>query len=215
MNLRSHILSSFAFCAGIAATLVFLEWQVPRMLTAISGDFSRVAKLRHSCEVLIVGPSFVKNQVFPAIFEQEASRLGTDLEACRFSGAGMSSFEMLSRTMDLIDLGFPELDLVVFDITMGARPGFQEKNRFKTRMVQWHTPGVLPFAYRTYVRTDLDRAEVASLLLEHGKHVLARMFRLGEAHLQLEGLYLIERAGRLLGMDTKLPRTRIERINAR
>jgi hypothetical protein len=213
--LRSWFISAAAFCAGVAASLVLLEWQMPRVLTAISGDFARVAKLRLECDVLVVGPSFVKNQFFPAIFEEESSRLGTDVRACHFSGAGMSSYEMMSRAMDLIDLGFPELDLVVFDITMGAVPGFQKDNRYKTRMVQWHTAGVLPFAYRTYTDAGLEPAQVLGLLIEHTKHVLARVFRLGEAHLWLEGLHLVERASRWAGNDTELPATRVQRINSK
>jgi hypothetical protein len=131
------------------------------------------------CEVLFVGPSYVKQQVLPLLVDEAALAAGRELRSCKFARESMKGFEM-KRDLDIV-LGkrWTKLRLVVFDVTLGPDSGFKPENRFKPRILRWHTWDFIPW-YLSHLpgqRTEGDSHYLR--LFEHIEHILANTLLVG------------------------------------
>lgn len=193
---------------GVAAALFALS-ALPELPTRINVERRRAAEFSGRCQVLFVGPSYVKAQVLPDVFDAEAKRIGLPLRSCKFGATGLRSYELVREMSVLLERAWPALELVVFDVTLGARPDFEPQNWFKPRMIQWHTFGSLPFLYRRYRELDLSLEKQLSAARLHGAHVASRYLHLGEGLLWVEEAEPIERMRAAL--EGRVPRVDSER----
>jgi hypothetical protein len=148
---------------------------------------------RQSCSVLFVGPSYVDDQIEPAVFNREAERIGSDQRACKFGIAALRGFEMRLWIERLLSEDWPRLELVVIDITLGNEVGFNEGNWFKPRVIEWHTWQSIPWLLSHYERNPLPKKERFSTPWKHAGHVAARYLAVGKGVEALGRIRLLER----------------------
>ena len=151
-----------------------------RSLVAPPPDRDRMAmdKVRPECEVLFVGPSFVKSQIHTELVEAEAARLGHPLRACKYAKAGLKGFEQYHTLRELMAQSWPQLKLVLFDITLGGDSGYSLDNRFKPRIIRFHVPEIFSWYYEFWDEQQPPLGH-ARQLFDHGLHALARALHVG------------------------------------
>jgi hypothetical protein len=89
--------------------------------------------------VLFVGPSYVDEQVLPDAFDDEAARIGLAARACKF-GLSYPQGEALVRHLErLLAHPFPELELVVLDVTLGKEPWLEPRAERDTPLLERET----------------------------------------------------------------------------
>lgn len=155
---------------------------VLRLMIPAVGDsvYSRVPPLRADCEVLFFGPSYVQSQVYPEVVDSAAAESGRPVKSCKFARTHLKGFEM-KRELEII-LGQPwaKLRLVVFDVTLGPDVWFKPENRFKPRVVRWHTLEFLPW-FVAHLDGQGDRGvSLPERFNEHLRHVIANTLLVGQ-----------------------------------
>lgn len=123
------------------------------------------------CNVLIVGPSYIKVGLDPDDFDAEAKSLGSSLRVCKFARTALRGYELKHDLKRLLAHRWPKLRYVAVDITL--RPGnlgFDRENWWSPRVVNWHDWEALGWAYRYYREIETPWRELAPLALAHLEH---------------------------------------------
>jgi hypothetical protein len=152
------------------------------------------------CNVLIVGPSYIKVGLNPEDFDAEARALGHPLHVCKVARSALRGYEVMNDLKTLLDHRWPVLRFVAVDVSL--RPGnlgFDRENWFGARMVQWHTWDALVWAYRYYgEQPKLRWKELAPIALGHVEHAAMNYLGIGRVGRVLTQGRFIER---LTGAD--------------
>jgi len=175
------------FLCGFAPIATGLYTSVPRDSQAFDATLRSV----RSCNVLFVGPSYVRDGVKPQVFEREAKQLGSELRACKYGLSSLKGYELRRDLEVLLRAPWQKLELVVIDITLGTGLSFEEDNWFKARVVDWHTKDSLPWLYAFYRQEGLRGLGLARTLAPHFAHVALNYLGVGR------GVSLLERASLL------------------
>jgi hypothetical protein len=199
----SGALKAVLAALGFVGTVLALHAFAPKVRDD-EGEFEQMAKY---CEVLFVGPSYVRSQVFPAVVDAEADRLGKPFRSCKFARTAMYGYEQKWELDRLLSHSWPKLRLVVFDVTTGDKTGVKRENLFNPRVIQWHDVGQLSWFAERADRSD-DRAAVFFEAVEHVEHFVAHQLLLGQGavHLQQAGETEEERLEKLLRRGRNPPR---------
>lgn len=148
-------------------------------LTPSVPDDEHVAGEQQTCEVLFVGPSYVKAQVLPELIDEETRRLGRPLRTCKFGRTSLSGYEQKWDLRRLLSQPWPRLKLVVVDVTLGDNSEIREENRWKPRVLRWHDWRQLTWFFE---RTSFDFESLAPVMqaLDHTEHFVARTLRVSQ-----------------------------------
>lgn len=142
-------------------------------------DRDRFLHSKDDCQVLLIGPSYV-NKLVPEAFDDEAKRIGFGKRSCKLGRANLRGYE-LKRELDLVlSHGFPKLEIVAIDITLGDTLSFDPDNWFKPRLIAWHTLEAIPWLARFY-GGGRSRMPSRTWVLAHAGHVVAHYLSLGRA----------------------------------
>lgn len=163
--------------------------------------YESIKTLRQSCEVLFVGPSYVNSQVFTNVVDEEAARLGTPLSSCKYSRTAMKGYEMKHELELILAEPWPHLKLVMLDITLGPDSRIKKKNRFKPRVLRWHTWAFLPWlaSHLDGQRTTAEYPrwlQLAKQGVDHVEHVLASNLLVGRGAEHLNRLNPVQKKPR-------------------
>lgn len=189
--------------AGFVSAVLALHAFAPD----VRDDEGEFQQKKDYCEVLFIGPSYVRSQVFPAVIDAQADRLGKRLRSCKFARTAMYGYEQKWELERLLSEEWPKLRLIVFDVTSGDKTTVKRENLFNPRVIQWHDVGQLSwFAERAEQRED--HADVFLETVEHLEHFTARVLRLGQGavHLQQAGETDEERLEALLRRGRNPPK---------
>jgi hypothetical protein len=158
-----------SFLAGLLAVAAVLYPLLPGDdLTAFDEPF----RLAPECELLFVGPSYIKYGVVTEAFEEESKRLGHPLRICKYAREALRGYEVRHDLELLMKHPFPRLKAVVIDVTLSPRNlGFMPENWFTQRVVRWHTWRALPWLGRHYQESGQPWREDAPQILAHAQHV--------------------------------------------
>jgi hypothetical protein len=175
---------------GLALGLALLGAVLPR---SKEKRHRAVEQLRTECEVLIVGPSFVNSQVFPEVVDAAALEAGTKLRSCKFARESLKAFEMKRELETLLSKPWSKLRLVVFDVTLGPDTGVKLENRFKRRVLDWHTWDLLPW-YLDHMGGQRGGKHTPYLrFLDHVAHVAVNTLLVGRGAEDLADLNVTRR----------------------
>jgi len=132
------------------------------------------------CNVLIVGPSYIKVGLNTQDFEDEARALGHPLRVCKFARSALRGYEVMHDLAHLLEHRWPKLRYVAVDVTLPpANLGFERDNWFSPRVVQWHTAGALAWVYHFYRQQGLGWKELGPLALGHVEHAAMNYLGVG------------------------------------
>jgi hypothetical protein len=196
--------ASNALVAIVGASLMLLALRsLGPTPTKITLDAERVLHEREHCQVMFVGPSYVRAQIQTSAFDDASRSLGTPLSSCIFGGTGMRGYELRVHVERLLREPWPKLELVVIDITLGSAPGFDEANWYHPRLIQWHTLDSLRWISGFYASThwQVSRSQLGA----HLKHAGANYLNLGVGLDRAAELGIWARLLTLLGKPTKVP----------
>ncbi len=125
--------------AGFACTLCLVKGLVSSPPSETERAYARALAAEARCTVLFIGPTYVDEQVLPEVFDDEAARIGLEARACKF-GLSYPQGEPLVRHLErLLGHPFPELELVVLDVTLGKRPWLEQRAELETPLVERQT----------------------------------------------------------------------------
>jgi hypothetical protein len=125
--------------AGFACTLGLAKGLVTAAPSETERAYARAFASAARCTVLFVGPSYVDEQVLPDAFDDEAARIGLAARACKF-GLSYPQGEALVRHLErLLAHPFPELELVVLDVTLGKEPWLEPRAERDTPLLERET----------------------------------------------------------------------------
>jgi hypothetical protein len=195
---RNLLIAAAGLCAGALALR-----SLGPATTLFTLERARVAADREHCQVMFVGPSYVAAQIEPAEFDAEAKRLGRRVRSCKFGGTGMRGPELHVHLEELLALGWPRLELVVIDVTLGPTPRLDKGNWFQPRTIQWHTLASVRWMAGFYAR-QADPVE-RSVIAAHLKHVGANYLNLGNGLEKASLLAITQRARAAFGLPSELP----------
>jgi hypothetical protein len=186
--MRAWLRGAVYFLGGFAPVATLLYTLVAR---DAEGAFDATLRSAPACNVLFVGPSYVRDGVFPHVFDREAKKLGSHLRACKYALSSLKGYEVRHDLDVLLREPWPRLELVVIDITLGSGVSFEQDNWFKARVVEWHTLGSLPWLYGYYREQGLRGLALARTLAPHYAHLALNYLGVGR------GVSLLERANLL------------------
>ena len=189
---------------GRRALFAPVPWPVEQRLTGLYAESK-------TCSVLFVGPSYVDDQVYPEAFNREADRIGYDARACKFGTSGLRGFELRNVIDRVLRHGWPRLELVVIDITLGDSIGFEPANWLNPRVVEWHTFDSVPWLFDYYERARARKGEKPPFL-SHAKHVFAHYSQIGRGVEALRSFELLERLRPAAEPTRRQRRPRKERV---
>jgi hypothetical protein len=155
--------------------------------------FDATLKSARSCNVLFVGPSYVRDGVYPQIFDREAKQLGSELRACKYALSSLKGYELRHDLEVLLSAPWRKLDLVVVDITLGSNLSFEPENWFKARVVDWHSRDSLAWLRVYYREQGLRGLPLARRLAPHYEHVALNYLGVGRGVALLERTRLFDR----------------------
>jgi len=187
--MRAWLRGAAYFLCGFVPFAAGLYALVPRDSQA----FDVTLKTARACNVLFVGPSFVRDGVYPQVFEREAKALGSPLRACKYALSSLKGYELRHDLEILLREPWPKLELVVIDITLGDGVSFDKDNWFKERVVDWHTLGSLPWLAAFYRDDELHGLELARALWPHYAHAALNYLGVGRGAALLERASLLNR----------------------
>jgi hypothetical protein len=206
-NLALFVLGLALFELGRRALLPPVPWPVEERITGLLAESK-------TCSVLFVGPSYVENQIDPEAFDREAARIGYDARACKVGTSGLRGFELRNVLQRILSHDWPRLELVVIDVTLGDRIGFEPANWLNPRVVEWHTLDSVPWLLDYYERTRMRRGEKPPLL-SHAEHVFARYAQVGRGVEALRSVHLLERFRPAVEAKRRANRARKERVRGK
>jgi hypothetical protein len=202
VRVRVILANALLALVGSAASAAALH-TLPPIQTEITFEDRRIERARRSCEVLFIGPSYVKAQIIERVFDAEAKRIGVPMRSCKFGGTGVRGIELQLHLTRLLRLDWPRLRFVVADITLGEDPRFERVNWFKARFIQWHTLDSAPWILDYYRRHP--RAASATQLGAHAAHLAANHANLGAGIELFANLHVVKHAQRLVGVRVAIP----------
>jgi len=165
----------FGYLLALVATAALLYRVRPD-----DDDFKAAFAQASRCNVLIVGPSYIKVGLRPEVFDAEAKALGHPLHVCSLARSALRGYEVIHDLEHLLERPWPKLRFVAVDVSL--RPGnlaFERDNWFTPRLVQWHTWDALTWVYRYYREAKFDRKEVAPLEVAHLEHTAMNYLGIG------------------------------------
>jgi hypothetical protein len=177
---------------GFAVTAAALYAVVPRRVTPATLEEQEALADRKRCQVLFVGPSYVQSMVMPEVFNEEARRIGLPVHACKFGRKGLRGYEMRHYIQRLLQYEWPRLKLLIVDLTLRPRLGFEAENRFKRRMLEWHTFAAVPWLASFYQRDPRPWRDKAPEIWSHTLHVGGNYLQLGRGAELLSELRLVD-----------------------
>jgi hypothetical protein len=145
-----------------------------------------------SCQVLVVGPSYVQMGIHEAEFDAESRRIGLDLKSCVFAQGALQGYEVRHSLELLLSHEWPKLEHLIIDITLGESVRFDQGNWFKPRFVDWHTWESVPWLLSYYERQRGSLTRYAPQLLKHVQHLLMNYLGIGR------GLRVLQRTPELV-----------------
>jgi hypothetical protein len=173
------------YLLGVALGLVALWYLVPHERP----ELEEVLAKRATCQVLIVGPSYVASGIREKTFDKEARRIGLNLESCKYAEVGLRAYELKHALELLLSEPWPKLEHVIIDITLGDKIGFREQNWYKPRVVDWHTWEGLEWLYGRYKRQPGGVRAQQATLVTHVKHLVLNYLGVGRGALLLERVF--------------------------
>lgn len=164
------------FLLGLVATAALL-YRVRPLDDQLKAAFEEASR----CNVLIVGPSYIKVGLNPEDFDAEARALGHPLHVCKFARSALRGYEVVNDLKALLEHRWPVLRYVAVDISLRhGNLGFEPENWFTPRVVQWHTWDALAWTYDYYrEQPKLDWKELGPIGLGHLEHVAANYLGIG------------------------------------
>ncbi|HWP09266.1 MAG TPA: hypothetical protein VNN72_26160 [Polyangiaceae bacterium] len=199
----------FGYLLALVATAALLYRVRPD-----DDDFKAAFAQASRCNVLIVGPSYIKVGLRPEVFDAEAKALGHPLHVCSLARSALRGYEVMYDLKHLLEHRWPALRYVAVDVSLPpGNLGFDRDNWFSPRVVQWHTWGALTWIYRFYREQGLRWKELRPLAVAHLQHAGMNYLGVGRIGRLLTQARLIERlTGSERGQDAP---KEIERIGAR
>lgn len=188
--MRPWLRGTVYFLGGFAPVAMVLYALVAQ---DAEGAFDATFQAARSCNVLFVGPSYVRDGVFPHVFDREAKKLGSELHACKYALSSLKGYEVQRDLEVLLRERWPRLELVVVDITLGSGVSFEKDNWFKARVVDWHTFGSVRWLYTYYREQGLRGLALARTLAPHYAHVALNYLGVGRGVALLEQARLLDR----------------------
>ena len=179
----------FGFLLGLSVVALLLYGLLPRDDEDLDGALARAKR----CQVLLVGPSYIRSGFLPDVFERETQALGHPLRACKFSRSALRGYEVEHDLGILMRHRWPALKKVLVDVTLAPTIGFERDNWFTPRMVHWHTWQALTWLRRYYGRRDASVAQRAPLWLAHLQHVTMNYLSVGRVGSRLTQARRLER----------------------
>ncbi|HEX5101955.1 MAG TPA: hypothetical protein VFV94_20745 [Polyangiaceae bacterium] len=156
-------------------------------------DFKAAFAEASRCNVLIVGPSYIKVGLYPDVFAAEAQALGHPLHVCKVARSALRGYEVMYDLEHLLERPWPKLRFVAVDLSLSAgNLGFDRDNWFTPRVVEWHTWEALTWVYRYYRDEKYDRKELARLEVAHLQHAAMNYLGVGRIGRLLTGVRLTE-----------------------
>jgi hypothetical protein len=200
------------FLLGLLVAVLARRALVPPVPGPLEKEALPVLAERASCNVLFLGPSYVASQVHLETFNREAERIGSRARACKFGASALRGYELRMWFERFLAEDWPNLEIVVIDITLGDGIDFEPANWFKPRVVEWHTWKAMPWLLDYYeYRERLPLAKRIPALWTHTKHLGAHYVELGQGVSALRELRLLERFRQ---KDAK-PSSDAKRVSAR
>ncbi len=160
---------------GLAVGLAGLWGLVPHERP----ELEELLAKRATCQVLIVGPSYVASGIREKSFDKEARRIGLNLESCKYAEVGLRAYELKHVLELILRERWPKLEHVIIDITLGDKIGFRQDNWYKPRVVDWHTWEALEWLYGRYRRQPGGVRAHEPTLVAHAKHVVLNYLGIG------------------------------------
>jgi len=183
-----------AFLLGLLVAVLAHRALVPRVQSPLEKEALSVLAQRASCNVLFLGPSYVASQIRPETFNREAEHIGSRARACKFGASALRGYELRMWLERFLAADWPNLEIVVIDITLGDRIDFKRENWFKSRVIDWHTWDAMPWLLDYYEqREQLPIVEQIPEVWMHTKHLGAHYVELGQGVSALRELRLLER----------------------
>jgi hypothetical protein len=174
------------YVLGLVGASALLGVLVPRHRPVLE----RALAQRSTCQVLVVGPSYIDSGFAEASFDQEAKRIGLGLKACKYAEVGLAGYEVKHVLELLLRERWPKLEYLLIDITVGDRIRFRPENWYQPRVIDWHTWPVMPWVQRKYERLPKSRRPPPYTLLVHAAHVLVNYLGVGRGIAALKGVRL-------------------------
>lgn len=164
------------FLLGLGLSALMLYRLVPRDDVAFDETLPDAA----TCNVLFVGPSYVRVGLLPGLFEAETRELGHPLEVCEFTRSALQGYELEHDLRVLMQHRWPALGRVVVDVTLSPRHiGFERQNWFNPRVVHWHTWDGLAWLTRYYRERREGWIKLAPLAVAHLEHAAMNYLSVG------------------------------------
>jgi hypothetical protein len=174
--MRYRALTGFAtFLLGLALSSAVLYVVVPRDRPGLDAVLAK----RSTCQVLIIGPSYINSGIREQTFDEEARRIGLNLTSCKYADNGLRGFELKHVLELLLSERWPKLEHVLIDITLSEMPKLRKENWYKPRVVDWHTFDGLLWIFRYYARQPGSLSAQWRTLAAHTEHVLLNYFGVG------------------------------------
>jgi len=166
-----------SFLAGLFAVAAIL---FPLLPGDEGAPFDEAFRLATQCELLFVGPSYVKFGIVPEAFEEESKRLGHPHRICKYAREGLRGYELRHDLELVMKHPFPRLEAVVIDITLPRKDiGFRPENWFTQRVVRWHTWGAMAWLKGHYSENGDSWQKEAPRLLAHVEHLAMNYLGIG------------------------------------
>jgi hypothetical protein len=165
-------------CLAFLTMAAALRWLMPVALTADQREEEHTLRPRGECTVLFLGPSYVK-QIDLRAFDAAASRLGFEARACKLGRSSLRGVELERELDSLLNYPWPNLKLVVVDVTLDDTIEFKERNWFKRRLVDWHDWQGVNRLVRFFTRDRRPWQKQAREVWAHARHLMANYVVLG------------------------------------
>ncbi len=175
--------------AGLASALLF---PLLRRESPVAPFAEATLAQSKTCQVLFVGPSYVKSQIDVKIVDAEARIAGAPIRSCKFGVEALRAYELELWLERLMDAEWPVLELVVIDVTLGNRPAMIKRNHFTRRTLDWHTLAGIPAILGAYLGRPESITQSLPNLRIHLAHVFVNRFSVGQGAGRMSQLKLIE-----------------------
>ena len=169
-----------AFCLGLGSGLWALRHLAALSPTDSFGNIEHLERFGGEYDVIVVGPSFVRINFVPPVFDERMKEHGYTIRSFNFSLRGLMGSEMDYYIERIMDLGLPRLKWVFLDVTLAQFPRLKEANYYKLRIIRWHNWTQYLQVQQAVMQGEGELFERLRRLQVYTQHFLLNLGNVGE-----------------------------------
>ena len=168
------------FLLGLGLGAAGLRRLASRNESASNGLLEHLAAHGADYDLLVIGPSFVREHFVPPLFERRLRERGHVVSAFGFGITSLRGGEFDYYLRRVLDLPMPRLKWVICDVSIDQTRPLEKRNWYKRRQIQWHAPAQFMFMGRLIMAGGGDLEERLVYVSRHARHALLNLGNVGE-----------------------------------